>query len=184
MTNCARIEHEIGTVSVYQEAAAERLLASSEFQAQWQNLFEKCPWGTCFQTSAFVYTWYRCYGELYQPLLLVRFAANGQLDGLLTLAVDRTTGDVTFAGAHHAEYRVWLALPGEQTFIVDALQQLRRLGFVRLCFNFSLRTVRWNGCKVNGPKVPLFVRNGSRSWTSAMVWMLGNRCERKATRAV
>ena len=136
MTNCARIEHEIGTVSVYQEAAAERLLASSEFQAQWQNLFEKCPWGTCFQTSAFVCTWYRCYGELYQPLLLVRFAANGQMDGLLTLAVDRTTGDVTFAGAHHAEYRVWLALPGEQTFIVDALEQLRRLGFVSLSFAY------------------------------------------------
>ncbi len=136
MTNCTRIEHEIGTVSVYQDVAAERLIGSSELQSQWRNLFEKCPWGTCFQASAFVCTWYRCYREVYQPLLLLRFAPDGQLDGLLTLAVERTTGEVTFAGAHHAEYRVWLALPGEQTFIVDALEQLRRLGFVRLCFNY------------------------------------------------
>lgn len=136
MTDYTRTEHEIGTVSVYQDVAAERLLKSSEFQAEWQYLFEKCPWGTCFQASAFVCTWYRCYREIYQPLLLLRFAAGGQLDGLMTLAVERTTGEVTFAGAHHAEYRVWLALPGEQTFIVDALEQLRRLGFVRLCFNY------------------------------------------------
>lgn len=136
MTNYMRTKDKIETVSVYQDVAAERLIGSPEFQSQWRSLFEKCPWGTCFQASAFVCTWYRCYREIYQPLLLLRFAADGHLDGLLTLAVERTTGDVTFAGAHHAEYCVWLALPGEQTFIVDALERLRRLGVVRLCFAY------------------------------------------------
>jgi len=37
------------------------------------------------------------------------------MDGLMTLATERSSGKLTFAGAHQSEYNVWLALPGEQT---------------------------------------------------------------------
>jgi CelD/BcsL family acetyltransferase involved in cellulose biosynthesis/GNAT superfamily N-acetyltransferase len=67
---------------------------------------------------------------------VTRFSAAGHLDGLLPLAVEKRTHRLSFAGAHQAEYHAWLALPGEETFIVQALEQLSSLGFDRLSFTY------------------------------------------------
>ena len=124
------------SVQVYSQADAERLLDSSEFQSQWRTLARDCPWGTALQSPEFACTWYACYKERYSPLVLLRHAAGGQLDGLLLLATERATGRLTFAGAHQSEYNVWLALPGEQTFITEALHQLAKFGFPSISFNY------------------------------------------------
>jgi CelD/BcsL family acetyltransferase involved in cellulose biosynthesis/RimJ/RimL family protein N-acetyltransferase len=124
------------TLSVRQGPEAEALLSSEGFLAQWRNLFENCPWATSFQAPAFVRTWYRCYAEAATPLLALRASAAGQLDGLLTLAVDKATGDLVFAGSRQAEYHAWLAFAGEQTFIVEALERLRQLRFSKLSFHY------------------------------------------------
>ena len=58
------------------------------------------------------------------------------MDGLIALAVERTTGKLTTAGSHQAEYQVWLALPGQQTFVVECLEKLRQLGFSSLSFTY------------------------------------------------
>jgi RimJ/RimL family protein N-acetyltransferase len=73
---------------------------------------------------------------VYQPLVLVRYGTDAQLDGLLLLAVNPGTGTLVFAGAHEAEYHVWLSLPGPQTFISQALQKLREMGFSSLSFSY------------------------------------------------
>jgi CelD/BcsL family acetyltransferase involved in cellulose biosynthesis/GNAT superfamily N-acetyltransferase len=121
-------------ISVYEGAAAEALLRSEDFLAQWRKLFQDCAWGTCFQAPDFACTWYRCYAAVATPLLVASFSATGRLDGLLTLAVEQRTGNLQFAGAHQAEYHAWLAPAGKQTFIVDALEQLHQLRFRRLSF--------------------------------------------------
>ena len=121
---------------VYSGSEALPVIASPEFQAQWRALARNCPWGTALQTPEFACTWYQCYEEVYRPLILVRYAATGEMDGLMALATERAGGKLTFAGAHQAEYHVWLALPGEQTFIIEALRQLKQLGVSSLTFTY------------------------------------------------
>ncbi len=124
------------TVRACSQDEAARLLESPEFLSQWRTLWAACPWSTALQTPEFVCTWYRVYAERYSPLLLVRSNAAAQLHGLLLLAVDRNTGQLTFAGGHQSEYNVWLSLPGDRTFITDALQRLAALGFASLTFRY------------------------------------------------
>src|SRR4051794_10851339 len=115
---------------------AARLLESPEFLSQWRALWRECPWSTALQTPEFACTWYRIYAERYSPLLLMRSNSAGRLDGLLLLAVETKSGALTFAGAHQSEYNVWLSLPGDNSFITEALEQLTALGFASLTFRY------------------------------------------------
>ncbi len=121
---------------VYSDSEALQAITAPRFQTQWRELAAKCPWATSLQSPEFACTWYECYRELYRPLILVRYVPGGEMDGLMMLAVERTTGKLTAAGAHQAEYQVWLALPGEQTFVVECLEKLRQLGFSSLSFTY------------------------------------------------
>jgi CelD/BcsL family acetyltransferase involved in cellulose biosynthesis/GNAT superfamily N-acetyltransferase len=123
-----------GSPIVYRDAEAESYLASPSVREDWLGLWELCPWGTGLQRPEFVCTWYRCYAERYRPLVVVRYGADGRLDGVMTLAVERSGGALVFAGAFQAEYHTWLAPPGGQTFITAALTELNRLGFRQLTF--------------------------------------------------
>ena len=127
---------QAATLLVYSDSEALQVVATPEFQSQWRTLAHQCPWGTALQTPEFACTWYQCYRDVYRPLVLVRYAPGGGMDGLMALATERSNGELTFAGAHQAEYNVWLALPGEQTFIVDALNRLQQLGFSSLTFTY------------------------------------------------
>src|ERR1700760_3790969 len=90
------------SVQVYSQTEAERLLDSPKFQSRWRTLAGECPWGTALQGPEFAGTWYRCYKGRYRPLILLRQTADGSLDGLLLLAVEASTGRLTFAGAHQS----------------------------------------------------------------------------------
>jgi len=136
MTSQPVASSQAATLLVHSDSEALRVIASPEFQSQWRALARNCPWGTALQTPEFACPWYRCYEEVYRPLILVRYAVSGEMDGLMALATERASGQLTFAGAHQAEYNVWLALPGEQTFIVEALDRLRQLGFRSLTFTY------------------------------------------------
>ena len=136
MTSQPVASYQAATLLVYSDSEALRVIALPEFQSQWRALAGKCPWGTALQTPGFAFTWYQCYEEVYRPLILVRYAVSGEMDGLLALATECATGKLTFAGAHQAEYNVWLALPGAQTFIVEALERLQQLGFPSLSFTY------------------------------------------------
>jgi CelD/BcsL family acetyltransferase involved in cellulose biosynthesis len=147
MTSQSVASYQAATLLVHSDLEAQQLLASSEFLSQWTALAGKCPWGTALQSPDFACTWYRCYEDLYRPLILVRYAAGGKMDGLMALAIEKTTGNLRFAGGHQAEYHVWLALPGEQTFIVEALERLRKLGFPSLAFTYlpPATPLQWMG---------------------------------------
>lgn len=121
---------------VYTDSEALQAITGAKFQTQWRELAAKCPWATALQSPEFACTWYECYGEVYRPLVLARFGAGAEMDGLLAVAVERASGRLTLAGAHQAEYQTWLALPGEQSFIVECLAKLRELGFPSLSFTY------------------------------------------------
>lgn len=114
------------TTHITQHEAAWALLQDQSFCQDWDELFAQCLWATPFQGRAFVTTWYEVYATRYEPLLVSRRRADGQLTGLLTLAIDRKSGLPAIAGTHHAEYQVWLSRPelGNE-FILAALATLR-----------------------------------------------------------
>lgn len=113
-------------VRIYLGLEAERLLSDEWFRRKWAALYEACPWGTCFQDAPFLTTWYRCYSDRFQPIILAG-EGDGQLVGLFTLAMDKRTKALYVAGTYHAEYHVWLALPGDGgRFIEEAVAQVAR----------------------------------------------------------
>lgn len=136
MTSQPVASYQNAALLVHSDSQALQAVASPQFQTQWRDLASKCPWATTLQSPEFASTWYECYEELYRPLILVRYNTAGEVDGLMALAVERAGGKLTLAGGHQAEYQVWLALPGEQTFVTQCLEKLRQLGFSSLSFTY------------------------------------------------
>jgi CelD/BcsL family acetyltransferase involved in cellulose biosynthesis len=105
---------------------AETLLQDPQFEQQWGVLLSKCPWATAYQTHGFVAAWYESYQDIYTPVLLYELSEQGELRGLLTLAVHKASRKMVVAGAHQAEYQGWLALPGDgNSFIRAALDWIK-----------------------------------------------------------
>ena len=133
-------------VRLYLGRDAEQLLDSPPFLREWAALYHACSWATCFQDAPFVTTWYRCYAEDFEPVI-VAGETDGRLSGLFTLATDKRSGALCAAGAHQAEYHVWLALPGDGArFIEEALDELSRVfprGHLQLLFAPPKTPVEW-----------------------------------------
>ncbi|MFN2567934.1 MAG: GNAT family N-acetyltransferase [Gemmatimonadaceae bacterium] len=121
-----RGEAGLCSIRVERGAAANALLWDAQFLERWQALRDQCPWATVYQASGFVLTWLETYRGRMEPVVAVGEDAEGELVGLLVLAVDRTTGDLVPAGTHHAEYQAWLALARHgDGFIAEACAALR-----------------------------------------------------------
>ncbi len=104
---------------------AERLIESPEFRADWKTLYEKCPWGSVFQSEDFVVAWYDAYRSQFTPVVVTGVNAVGELAGLFTLAVATESGQLVMAGSSKAEYNAWLAEPQDgDEFIERALEKL------------------------------------------------------------
>ena len=119
------------------QAAAE-LFRGPDFRRLVRELHESCPWATAYQSWAFVSTWYNCYEDSFEPVILFEIADDGRLAGLLTLARSRTDSRLVVAGDHQAEYQCWLSLPEQgDRFICAALETLREAyGNRTLAFKF------------------------------------------------
>jgi hypothetical protein len=114
---------EQGTVALLIGVQVFDLLPDVKFQQDWDALYGTCPWGTVFQSRAFVATWYHIYRSEYLPVLLTEHTGD-QLTGLLSLARDKT-GLIVGAGAKQAEYQVWLSSGDHgDHFISNALLKL------------------------------------------------------------
>jgi CelD/BcsL family acetyltransferase involved in cellulose biosynthesis len=96
-------------VRVLDPASSGALLEDASFLEQWDQLYARCDWATCHQTSAFCRTWYSVYAAEYAPLLVLGKGPTGGLTGLMALATHQRTGELVHCGTHHAEYHVWLA---------------------------------------------------------------------------
>lgn len=126
----------LGKVELLVGSEVFKLLNNKEFQVSWDTLYTSCSWATVFQSREFVTAWYTIYREEYLPIL-IKAEDNGQLQGLLTVALiiprtgvsyDLRKKRVRIVGAGHfdAEYQTWLADDGDGIeFIKKALSEIR-----------------------------------------------------------
>jgi CelD/BcsL family acetyltransferase involved in cellulose biosynthesis/ribosomal protein S18 acetylase RimI-like enzyme len=114
------------TVSLNDLAAVEAARQTG-LLADWEQLLAADEAATFFQMPAWCLTWYRCYAQDFQPLVLMVTCA-GRLAGLVTLAVERATGRLTFAGDNMSDYRDVLAAAEHRAAVVAALLRCYRAG--------------------------------------------------------
>jgi CelD/BcsL family acetyltransferase involved in cellulose biosynthesis len=108
-------------------AEADALLADHSFREQWQRALMDCPWATAYQGHAFVGAWYRIYRALFEPLLVLGLDREGQIRGLLPLAVSVKNAAIVPAGDIQAEYQGWICAPSlADSFPLGAFAALRR----------------------------------------------------------
>ncbi len=113
-----------GSVALVEGAAAHARLADAAFVDACNRLYERCPWRSPNQHPAFVSAWYACYAEQFDPLLVLRESADGQLTGLFTLAVDKRSGQLLAAGMPQVDYVGWLCDADSADDFADDLVQL------------------------------------------------------------
>jgi CelD/BcsL family acetyltransferase involved in cellulose biosynthesis len=115
---------------IVQLQAGEVLQAFSDprFRTAWDCLYDACPWATVFQSAAFAAVWYESYSSRYEPLILYAQGSDGELEGILAVAVDRDRRWIVRCGFPQSEYGVWLARPGSgRDFLLHALRTLWRI---------------------------------------------------------
>ncbi len=107
------------------DKAAKKLIEDAKFREKWKKLYDKCPWGSVFQSADFVVTWYETYASQFVPVIVTGVSGEGELAGLFTLATDTKSGELVAAGGNQAEYQVWLAESQDgNAFIESALEKL------------------------------------------------------------
>jgi CelD/BcsL family acetyltransferase involved in cellulose biosynthesis len=114
------------TIVISSDENAFNLISEPVFLHQWRDLCEACSWGTVFQSPDYVKAWYETFRERFIPVILSMAGSKGQLRGLFTLAISRSTGQLVYAGDIYAEYQVWLAREdANDAFISEVLDLLR-----------------------------------------------------------
>ncbi len=88
---------------------AEQLLNKPEFQKKWEDLFDRCPWATVFQSNSYLKIWNRNYKDVCELVLIYEFDQSGNLKGLFPLSSCNITGKLFIAGDYHSEYQTWLS---------------------------------------------------------------------------
>jgi CelD/BcsL family acetyltransferase involved in cellulose biosynthesis len=145
------------TVRRLRGPAAIARVDDPSFVAQWNSLWQACPWATSLQLPAFVRLWYRIYRERFEPVLVEETAPDGALTGLMTLAIPAGTRQLVGAGAEQAEYQGWLSDTADgDTFFLRGLAALQA-GFPGFTLSFPNLT----------PGAPLGWHQSSRHWQRA-----------------
>lgn len=126
------------TVNLVSDHNAYDLLNDEQFKVQWLSLFDQCDYATVFQHPSFVQTWYETYRLQWKPILVKYQDDDGHLKGLWLLAYSKEKKLLVHAGAHQAEYQVWLAQKDEEVnFITNAWNLLKRnVKFEELHFKY------------------------------------------------
>jgi CelD/BcsL family acetyltransferase involved in cellulose biosynthesis len=109
-------------------------LRSASYLSKWNVLANSCPWATAYQGPDFVLPWYQLYQSQYLPVIVYMEEDDGELAGLMTLALAANGKALVASGEKQAEYQCWLEKPdGSHRFIENALAQVRsRFGGARL----------------------------------------------------
>lgn len=114
------------TVSILRGDDTHSYRNDAEFIDAWKVLAARTPHVTAFQEPEFVNTWYQDYASKYEPVLVVGTTNKQKLIGLLPLAIEKDTNELTFAGAQHVEYSAWLSESRyAHDFIMGALHAVK-----------------------------------------------------------
>ncbi|MDB5762876.1 MAG: hypothetical protein JWQ21_1871 [Herminiimonas sp.] len=107
----------------------EKVLAyldTEELRSKWKTLYQSCSWATSCQHPDFVLSWYKLYMQAFLPVAVIARNKDGELIGLLTLALTKDGRRLVGAGEVQAEYQCWLETEhGDRTFMTLAIRMLR-----------------------------------------------------------
>jgi CelD/BcsL family acetyltransferase involved in cellulose biosynthesis len=92
-------------------AQVERAVQADALWTAWESVLAKDSVATFFQTPLWCVTWYRCYQDEFEPLLLAATAGGGAV-ALAPMARERATGRIVFAGGDMADYRDFVCADG------------------------------------------------------------------------
>jgi CelD/BcsL family acetyltransferase involved in cellulose biosynthesis len=137
-------------IEILQGEEAQRALSNGDFVDRWNDLFHSCTWSTAYLSVDYAIAWYRCYGDVYAPLLIRAFSADGRLAGILALGVSKDARTLVTVGTPRGEYSAWLARPeSPELFIEAALDALsRQFPHAELKFRFLApgAPIAWARC--------------------------------------
>lgn len=92
-------------------------------QAEWDDLFARCPSATVFQRLQWLQPWLESFAQQAHVVLLIA-RRNGRLVGAAPLYVD---DDLKFIGHEHSDYNLFLADPSEPGVLELLLAEMERL---------------------------------------------------------
>ncbi len=93
----------------------------------WEELMSADPTSTFYQGPAWCMEWYRSYGDRFRPLILL-VTCDQALVGIVPLAVEKSTGRLTFATDNMADYRDVVALPAHRKAVVAETLRIYKSG--------------------------------------------------------
>jgi CelD/BcsL family acetyltransferase involved in cellulose biosynthesis len=110
-------------MQIFEKEEGYRLLKDNSFIKAWKKILDECPWGTVFQSSEFVVTWFEFYKDYY-PIIVTDWDGKS-LNGILTLT--SSNGVLVAAGTNQSEYQTWIStLEKNECFIQNALKALMK----------------------------------------------------------
>lgn len=133
-------------------AIIESVQGFRALEEEWEELYQHSPLATPFQSWAWLYSWWECYGEGRELRLVTVRNGWGLLVGVAPLMLERRLGfsRLLFAGTGLTDYLDVLAREGWEGKVVDALAQaLRQMDSWQVANLQQLRpdAVAWGLCR-------------------------------------
>lgn len=100
--------------------ALQHALTDDQLEVRWEELLAKDQTASFYQTPLWCLTWYRCYQDEYEPVVLTVWNGN-QLRGVAPCAQARTSGQLIFAGAGMADYRDVVSAWADRAAVLDEI---------------------------------------------------------------
>ena len=103
------------------------IISDGKFISTWKHLSENTSHCTTIQEYGFVVSWYQSYLDKYRPMMVLGYNEQGNLVGILPLAIANNTGKLSHAGGDRAEYHGWICLKEyEKEFLVYSLIEIKK----------------------------------------------------------
>ena len=87
---------------------ATKLLKDRDFLTAWRKIYTDCPWATLLQSPEYVTSWFDNYDNNYNPIIFIHKTADGDISGLLFLAINKASTHLIMAGHPQFEYQGWV----------------------------------------------------------------------------
>jgi CelD/BcsL family acetyltransferase involved in cellulose biosynthesis len=100
--------------------ALQQALTDDQLESRWEELLAGDETASFFQTPLWCLTWYRCYQNEYEPIVLTMWSGT-QLRGLAPCAQLKPSGQLVFAGSGMADYRDVVTAWSDRAIFLDLI---------------------------------------------------------------
>ncbi|MBS0151294.1 MAG: GNAT family N-acetyltransferase [Nitrospira sp.] len=100
--------------------ALQHAVTQDHLESRWEELLKGDQTASFYQTPLWCLTWYHCYHDEYEPVVLTVWIGN-QLRGVVPCAQARTNQQLIFAGAGMADYRDVVSAWADRAAVLDVI---------------------------------------------------------------